>query len=175
MADSKHQCLARLDKVELDKLDVIRSSSGLSRSGAIRRLIRDFNLESIEANNDGKFIVEGQISKNIFMQLPIRDIRVEVGSITMGEGLGEIVTFINDEADDSVNVVGFVNCPLMVKPSTRKFYQHDILYWFNSRLYRSISVSWDASDPLPVNRKYYDESVAIFRTTESYLQQIFVV
>lgn len=175
MTASKHQCLARLDELELDKLDVIRSAGGLSRSGAIRRLIRDFNLESESVKTGSKFIVNGQISKNIFMQLPIREIRVDVGPITMGEGLGEIVTFINDEADDRFDVIGFVNCPLLVKASMREFYQHDILYWFNSRLYRSTSVSWDTGDPLPVNRKYYDDAVAEFRVTESHLEQIFVV
>jgi hypothetical protein len=168
----KQQCLIRLDDTEIQKLAVIQELTGLGKTGAIRKLIRDFNTESENVKPGSRLIVDGRISKNIFVQLPIREINI-IAEIDPDDG--ELLIFINEVADKSVDVVGFANYPLLSKASMREFYQHDILYWFNSRLYRSISMSWDIGEPLPVDRKYYDKTLAEFRTTESHLQQIFVV
>jgi hypothetical protein len=178
MAATKHQCLARLDEVELDKLDVIRSMSGLSRSGAIRRLIRDFNIEPNSDKPANKFIIDGKISKNIFLQLSIREIHVDISSITLSEDgvedSGEIITSVDYEIDDRFDILGFVYYPSLIKPSMREFYQHDILYLFDSRMYRSIAFSQHPGEK-PLTGKYYDKLIAEYRETESHLQQIFVV
>jgi hypothetical protein len=174
----KHQCLVRLDDTEIEKLAAIQSELGLNKTGAIRRLIREFNLGSGDDKPANKFIVGGQISKNIFLQLPIREIHVDISSITLSEDgvedSGEIITSVDYEIDDRFNILGFVYYPSLIKPSMREFYQHDILYLFDSRMYRSIAFSQHPGEK-PLTGKYYDKLIAEYRETESHLQQIFVV
>lgn len=171
----KHQCIARLDKLEIEKLDEIRASEGLSRSGMIRRLIRDFNIESEGTNSGNKFIVSEQISKNIFLQLPYREADITAGLIDEGEGVGDVVVLINDVVDERVKVVGFVKYPAAIKPSNRDSYQHDILYCFESKLYRTTAFSGEGDRPSYRDSACYTKQIAEFRETENYLQQIFVV
>jgi hypothetical protein len=166
MAIDKHQCIARLDKIELDKLDIIAESAGLSRSGAIRRLIREFNLEPSSDKSASKFIVDGQISKDIFLQLPVR--HPLWFSAVRNPKTHKLEIRIYDGVDivDDVIICGYINYPELVKSSVRDNYMHDILYLCNDRLYKDTQFT-HAGEDIDILREY--------SRVEECLNQIFVV
>lgn len=184
MKATKHQCLARLDEVELDKLDVIRSASGLSRSGAIRRLIRDFNLKSESANTGSKFIVDGRISKNIFLQIPIRE------SLNLSTRrcnyTSKLEIYFTEEflqsLNQSLDIIGYAKCPFLLPEGIEGEYQHDILYESGGKLYRTIEVIdrdyCDAYDEEALSideMNYFVHNSREYTRVEECLNQIFVV
>jgi hypothetical protein len=146
MAIDKHQCIARLDKTELDKLDIVAQSAGLSRSGAIRRLIRDFNIQADDVKPANKFIVDRQISKDIFLQLPTADI----GAVTLQKNFADMSCEIwfSSSRESKAFVIGYVNHSL-----TRLIdgWDYSILYSLSGVLYRqncAIDETWGTiADP----------------------------
>jgi hypothetical protein len=167
MAATKHQCIARLDELELNKLDVIRSASGLSRSGAIRRLIREFNLDGIDAklpDGVGNQINNGQILEKVFNQLIVRRPHwVSFDLIRVGDHQRVV---LNNADYSSTKVIGFVEYAPLVDPSDRDKYQYDIVYSIHDCLHKHTVLSCE---------DWNDETIEKYSQIKKHLQQIFVV
>lgn len=162
----KKQSVVRLDTEELDRMAAIQSQLGLSKTGVIRRLIRDFKLESEGVKSGSKIIVDGQISKDIFLQLPvshplwfstIRNPKTHKLEIRVWDGV--------DDANDVI-ICGYVNYPELVKVSLRNDYMHDILYLRGGKLYKDTQFTHDGEDI---------DSLREYSRVEECTNQIFVV
>jgi hypothetical protein len=161
MAIDKHQCIARLDKIELEKLDVIRADKGLSRSGAIRRLIRDFNIESENVSSASKFIVDRQISKNIFLQLPSKELGN--GFIQPNfPGVHYNIWFYQEWLSEA-SIVGYVICSGI---EGLEDYKYSLLYLLDGLLCRQDCISGE---------EFGKSSDCGLSESADHLQQIFVV
>jgi len=112
----KQQCLIRLDDTEVEKLAAIQSVTGLGKTGAIRKLIRDFDISDI--NPSRNFVANGQISKNIFTQLPIR----EIGTIRLEKDYPGLLAKvdISFKYSQKVSILGYV-----YRASTARFKDWD--------------------------------------------------
>jgi hypothetical protein len=100
----KQQCLIRLDDTEVEKLAAIQEATGLGKTGAIRKLIRDFDV----SNQSRSFVANGQISKNIFLQLPVRNIGLVVFTESW-TGMHSQIYFA-ERLQSEVIVIGYTVC-----------------------------------------------------------------
>lgn len=180
----KKQSVVRLDPDELDRMTAIQSQLGLSKTGVIRRLIRDFNLESEIVKPVNKFIVDGQISKNIFLQLPIR------GSLNLSarrsKYTSKLEIYFTEECFESfgqsLDIIGYAKCPFLLPDGIDGEYQHDILYMSDGKLYRAIEVIdrdyCDAYEKMTISvdeMNYFVHNSREYVRVEECLNQIFVV
>lgn len=157
----KKQSVVRLDPDELDRMTAIQSQLGLSKTGVIRRLIRDFNLESESVNTGSKFIVDGQISKDIFAQLPSKELGH--GFIQPNfPGVHYEMWFYQEWLSES-SIAGYVICSGI---KGFEAYEYSLLYLLDGILCRQDCIS---------GMEFGESSDCGISESSDHLQQIFVV
>lgn len=169
----KKQSVVRLDAEELDRMAAIQSQLGLSKTGVIRRLIRDFNLESGSVKTGSKFIVDGQISKNIFMQLPIRD----AGWLGTNRNskTSKLEIYASDDRLLLVNIIGYCKVEDMKPSHIEGNYMHDVLYSIDNRMYRDVRCFNESEYDIGDCSGRHIHDLREYSRVEECLNQIFVV
>jgi hypothetical protein len=169
----KHQCLVRLDDTEIEKLAAIQSELGLSKTGAIRRLIRDFEIKQKKEMEKKNILADNQMSVDTFLSLPIQQITVIPDLINESDKL-----FIakGEKFSPDIEIVGFAFYPSSIRPEYREFYQYDIIYIEGMlNMYRSIVSTGDPETGIPSKPKNYRKQISESKLVRKNLQQIFVV
>lgn len=158
----KKQSVVRLDPDELDRMAAIQSQLGLSKTGVIRRLIRDFNLGSEIINTGSKFIVDGQISTNIFLQLPLNELGH--GFIQPSFPGVHYEMWFYQEWLSTASIVGYVICSGI---RSLESYEYSLLYLLDGVLCRQDCISGESFGNV-------GRDCGISQSLD-HLQQIFVV